>query len=328
MSNEPVFLSTFEYEPVEIDRPWQIKEMACLNYMTSRLRAALLAWVEDSVDDFEVYQWWLDGLRTEMDVTMAIVGYAAASGRFIEVHPFLRGLAQGLDRDEGPKIWISRTLHDELYRVRDVRDPTEIVDEYYEPWWTWHKKYKTEPPIMVNRWDALNFHIKKYGLIRPPIPARPEHLPDKTPEETLTSTDCMECDSKVCKERLRTVIQENRKSLAMARTLQQTLEEKRVAATRHSHSLRLLRKYQLEKGRSSLDEVDCDNMLLEAGDDACFEVPSDSELQTKQKAPSAKLRSAGISITTGPSTNRSRDLTPKSLSPFDDDSSSEYKPSQ
>jgi len=61
-----VFLSTFEYEPVKHDRAWQIKEMACLNYMTSRLRAALLAWLENSVDDPEVYQWWLDGLRTEM----------------------------------------------------------------------------------------------------------------------------------------------------------------------------------------------------------------------------------------------------------------------
>lgn len=168
----------------------------------------------------------------------------------------------------------------------------------------------------------------QYGLIQPPIPVHPEHLPDKTPEETLTPTDSTECNSKVCKERLWAVIQENRKSLAVARTLQQTLEEQRVAATRHSHCLRLLRKYQLENGRVSLDEIDCDNMLLEAGDDAGFEVPSDSELQTKQKAPSAKLISAGISITTGPSTNRSRDLTPESLSPFDDDSSSEYKPSQ
>ena len=153
----------------------------------------------------------------------------------------------------------------------------------------------------------------------------PSHPPKKTPEETLSST---ECKSEVCKERLWAVIQENRKSLAIARSLQQELEEQRVAATRHSHSLRLLRKYQLEKGRNSLNEIDCNNMLFEAGDDPWFEVPSDSELRTKQKVPSAKVASAGPSITTDPSTNRSRNLTPESLSSFDEDSSSEYKPSQ
>ena len=61
-----VFLSTFEYGLVKDDRSFQINEMACLNYMTSRLRAALSAWVEHSVDNAEVCQWWFDGLKTEM----------------------------------------------------------------------------------------------------------------------------------------------------------------------------------------------------------------------------------------------------------------------
>jgi len=92
---------------------------------------------------------------------MSIVGYAAASGRFLEVHPFLRGLAQGLDGDEGPPIQLSKKLYAELERVRDVQDPTEIVDEYFQAWWTWHAKYKTRPPILVDRFPAMKFHLSK-----------------------------------------------------------------------------------------------------------------------------------------------------------------------
>jgi hypothetical protein len=125
------------------------------------------------------------------------------------------------------------------------------------------------------------------------------------------------------------VLEENRKSSAVAWTLQLTLEEKRVAATRHTQNLKLLRKYQLDKGKVSLDMTDCNNLLFEAGDDAVFEVPSNSELQiTQPMTKSAKATSAGPSVTTVPSTNRSRNLMPESLSPFDNDSSSEYKPSQ
>lgn len=71
MSNTPseqehVFLSTFEYGQVESDRPCQINEMAYLNYMTSRLRAALSAWVEHALDNDENAEWWLEGIRSEM----------------------------------------------------------------------------------------------------------------------------------------------------------------------------------------------------------------------------------------------------------------------
>lgn len=171
----------------------------------------------------------------------------------------------------------------------------------------------------------LTWPDAQYGKVRAPLPIRPPPPSMKTPEETLAPKHCK---SEVCKQQLWAVMQENRKSLSVARTLQLAFEEKRVAATRHAQCLRLLRQYQLEKGRNSLIEIDCDNMLLEAGDDPCFEIPSDSELQTKNKAPSAKVTSEGPSITTVPSTNRSRDLTPESVSSFDDDSSSEYKPSQ
>jgi hypothetical protein len=64
MPRTPVFLSTFEYGEVDEDRAHQINEMAYLNYMTSRLRAALSTWAIHSRK--ECAQWWLDGLRNEM----------------------------------------------------------------------------------------------------------------------------------------------------------------------------------------------------------------------------------------------------------------------
>jgi len=59
-----VFLTTFAYGKVVEDRPHQINEMAYLNYMTSRLRAALSSWIVHAVK--ESAQWWLDGIRNEM----------------------------------------------------------------------------------------------------------------------------------------------------------------------------------------------------------------------------------------------------------------------
>jgi len=275
---------------------------------------------------------------------MSIIGYAAASGTFLDIHPFLRGLAQGLNGDEGPEIRLSPELYAELERVPDPEDPTEKVEEYFQAWWTWNKQWKTRAPVLVNRWVALDFHTKKvslfrmclcaqltrpdiqYGKIRPPLPLNPCPTPNP-PKETLGQNPC---NSQVCKQRLWAILEENRKSAAVARTLQLTLEESRVAATRHTHHLKILRKYMLDKGKESLNLTDCNNLLFEAGEDAVFDVPSNSELEAaprKKKSAIATGSSAGPSVTTGPSTNRSRQLTPESISSFDD-SASEYSPSK
>lgn len=124
-------------------------------------------------------------------------------------------------------------------------------------------------------------------------------------------------------------MEENRKSFAVVRTMQQALETERVAATRHFLHIQALRKYMLDKGLSSLNTTDCDNLLYEAGDDAVLELPSDRELQVskkKGKRKLAKAKSAGPSTTSGPSTNRSRVLTPESVSSFEG-SDSEFRPS-
>lgn len=63
--NNTLLLSAFEYALAKEYRDCQNKDMACLNYMTSRLRAALSAWVAYH-DDGPSSLWWLDGLSKEM----------------------------------------------------------------------------------------------------------------------------------------------------------------------------------------------------------------------------------------------------------------------
>lgn len=97
---------------------------------------------------------------------MSIIGYAAALGRFLEIHPFLQGLAQGLDGNEGPELRLSKKLYAELERTPDPTDPTEKVAEYSQAWWTWHEQWETKPPTLVDRWAGLAYHIKKVSVFR------------------------------------------------------------------------------------------------------------------------------------------------------------------
>jgi hypothetical protein len=272
---------------------------------------------------------------------MSIVGYAAASGIFLDIHPFLRGLAQSLDSADGPELQLSPKMYAEVDRIPDFEDPTKMVDLYYDAWWTQSKHWKTSPPVLVDKFAAMEFHVQKvslmkmyflthltrpntqYGRIRGPYPTRTAPGPPP-PRDTLAPNPCK---SRVCKERLRVVVEENRKASAVARTMQMALENERVAATRHIQHLKALRKYMLDIGRASLNDTDCSNLLFQAGDDAVLEVPSDSEpeIPQRKKKSATGASSAGPSVTTGPSTNRSRALTPESVSSFDD-SSSEFIP--
>jgi hypothetical protein len=116
-------------------------------------------------------------------------------------------------------------------------------------------------------------------------------------------------------------MEENRKAIAVVRTMQLAIQTERVRATRHLLHIKALRKYMLDKGLTSLNDTDCDNLLYAAGENAVLELPSDQELQVikrkKGKKKWAKAKSAGLSTTTGPSTNRSR-LSPESISSFED----------
>jgi hypothetical protein len=61
---ELLILNPFSYGTVRSDRESQVSTTAQLNYMTSRLRAALCECAEHSSK--ESIAWWLKGLRNEM----------------------------------------------------------------------------------------------------------------------------------------------------------------------------------------------------------------------------------------------------------------------
>ena len=61
---ELLILTPFTYGNVCSDRESQVVTTAHLNYMTSRLRAAVCECAEHSTK--ESMAWWLEGLRNEM----------------------------------------------------------------------------------------------------------------------------------------------------------------------------------------------------------------------------------------------------------------------
>jgi hypothetical protein len=164
--------------------------------------------------------------------------------------------------------------------------------------------------------------------VRAPYPPYPRPASPPPPETLLPNP----CESHICQERLFAILDENKKASAIMRTMQMTLENDRVQAARHIQHLKVLRKYMLDTGRPTLTEADLDSLLSEAGPDPVLEVPSDSELQVqrpKKKLTSLNprvtelqpLKKKGTSInhsvtTSCPSTNRSRNLTPESISSF------------
>ena len=97
---------------------------------------------------------------------MSIVGYATASGIFLDIHPFLHALAQLLDRPEGVELRLSEEMYAEIERVRDPEDATEQVAEYYQAWWKQHSHWRTEPLVLVDKWAAIDFHAAKVSLFR------------------------------------------------------------------------------------------------------------------------------------------------------------------
>lgn len=153
---------------------------------------------------------------------------------------------------------------------------------------------------------------RQYGHIRGNKVQQPYTNSSPPPETTRLNP----CKSRVCRDRLHSVLGEVKKANQAVRSLTMSMQEDRVKATRHIQHLKVLRQYQHANHKSSLTPTDVENLLHLAGgkDEAILEVVSDVEM----------LASAGPG-SGGPSTNRS--LTPQSLSMGGySDSDSDYIP--
>lgn len=95
---------------------------------------------------------------------MSIVGYAVSDGIFLDIPPFLRGLAQCLFGAEGSGFRLSKEMYKELQRVPDPEDPTEIIDEYYQAWWMESENCSTVQPPLVDMSQAIKFHVARVSF--------------------------------------------------------------------------------------------------------------------------------------------------------------------
>ena len=153
---------------------------------------------------------------------------------------------------------------------------------------------------------------RQYGRIRGNKFQEP--LTNSSP--LLETTGLNACKSRVCRDRLHSVLGEVKKANQIVQLLMISMQQAQIKATQHIQHLKALRQYQLTHHKSSLTPTDVEDLLYEAGGsgEAILEVMSDVEM----------LASAGPS-SAGPSTNRS--LTPQSLSMGGySDSDSDYIP--
>ncbi|KAF8810597.1 hypothetical protein BYT27DRAFT_7253582 [Phlegmacium glaucopus] len=314
---EKVMLYPFHYWAASCQWVEDSKEMARLNYATSRIRAALVQWSISSTTEASV--WWWTGLQNELDAAMAIVGHAAASTNiFLDIPILLRGLSQCMYHQLPGEIQFSKGMWEEIERVPDPHDPTEIFDEYYNDWWNKDNEWQTHQ-ITVDPEKAFKWHIykvKHFSLHPDPIDIFPIGSMEK-----FGGTSAQNCP-KVPHHPLLLllarplanldVLGEVKKANQVVRTLMANMEEERVSATRHIQHLKALRQYQLKNHMNALSPTDVKNLLYEVGDghidiDPTIPGPSTTSYHTTQPGPSITSYH-----TTRPSSDHS--LTAESLS--------------
>ncbi|KAF8816200.1 hypothetical protein BYT27DRAFT_7248507 [Phlegmacium glaucopus] len=291
---EKVMLYPFRYWAVSCQRVEDNTEMARLNYTRSRIHAALVRWSISSTTEASV--WWWTGLQNELDAAMAVVGHAAMSTNiFLDISILLRGLSQCMYYQRPGEIQFSKRMWEEIEHVPDPHDPTEIFNEYYNDWWNKDNEWQTH---------QITVDPEKYGKIQGnKCPEPPKGSPPPT-----TTTSTTPCKSRVCRDRLYSILGEVKKANQVVRTLMANMEEEWVSATRHIQHLKALRQYQLKNRKNALLPTDVKNLLYEVGDSRI-----DIEmLDQTNPGPSTSSSSITSHYTTRPSSDRS--LTAESFS--------------
>ena len=121
---------------------------------------------------------------------LSIIRNAMTSNIYLDIPPFLCGIQtsfEGITPDD--KMELSREMRIELQRMPDPGDPTEMLDEYYNAWWTKSANWKNVPHHLVDVDVAFHAYAQKVSCIpvfrfplSEPAPVRPgpQHTTSRT----------------------------------------------------------------------------------------------------------------------------------------------------
>ncbi|KAF8957959.1 hypothetical protein BDZ97DRAFT_1762502 [Flammula alnicola] len=230
-----------------------------LDYIASRLRAALIAAREDSTPTPDRIDWWSKGIKAEVENAWTYIGMAATGGVHVEIPLIIRATAKGCWK--GPKDMeeYRLTLGTKFYqslKEMDGDNGIHQLNRYTSAWW--ETPGELHPSIAgCDLDDDLAMYREEVekeliGSGNCPIPS--------SPTSPSASTNCQ---SPACKENFRTMLHEIGDIKEDIFRLQQLLENQLQESTRTSGTYRWL----LERCRDlnrPLTEEDLSQMLTGA----------------------------------------------------------------
>ncbi|KAJ3502203.1 hypothetical protein NLJ89_g8992 [Agrocybe chaxingu] len=248
-----------------------------LQYYTSRLKAAILAYTHESSTEVKV-PWWRQNLQAELDNALALIGSCAAQGIFLEVPPFVQGLAQSFaSKDSSADIDVSEPM---AMAARDYQpgDPTSLVDDYALDWWN-HEE-EAQPRFLEELLrDAWIQHFQQY-LGYHPRSDEMENIPALYCPSDPEAPYC--CESEVCQAQQAAQLRELRVNLDAVSRYAEDLEQEADLLQTKEDILRLLHAEYLRCGRP----LQLENLRELTNDDPqSAGIPSmDNEIKTSSES--------------------------------------------
>ena len=183
-----VLYSTPVVEELQMEREGYVYLQNQINYMGSRLQAALQAFA-DQKEKRDNDDWWVEGMRYEIVrycsfakcrlieqscqvAALAIAGDALTSNIYLDIPPLISGLRNSfMNVGANPtRVILSDELLKLLQEIKpDPKDPTSVVEKYLQPWWTRAAEQETERFELCNVEAAFEFHENEVSWV-PALP--------------------------------------------------------------------------------------------------------------------------------------------------------------
>lgn len=103
------------------------------------------------------------------------MGHALTANIYLDIPPLLSGLRESFDQDGAPDAE-KMIMSEEMWKFLresppDPKDPTSIVAEYFNPWWTRATEWKEVGHALLDSDAAFSFHCTKVSSAPlPPVP--------------------------------------------------------------------------------------------------------------------------------------------------------------